>query len=283
MHRQLLYGILGCLAWVGVLALAVALLTAGAPANPHYFQGASPISYTLYAAVAVVFFLCFARIYPRYRERDILITGLLALALLFQAIALVFQALFNPFKVGIEMWDVFGNEVSYVFLGFSFVYFTYFVFEIFHQGLHAGKNYRKFLVIMAIIFAFLLYISYDVLFLPGPELSDLLTYVFALPFVTAVCYVFVLMSKSAFSAARKLPAGESRRSFQYIGLAGVFFILGFLFVFLFNIVSEATEVYEPSPQEVINVLALIFTAVGSVLNYRGYVMPRDAKSREVAG
>lgn len=273
----LIVSLVGSMTWIGVVLVAVGLI-AGTFVPGFTYNGGGLVA-GLYFIVALVLLGCFVAIYRKYRASRRTASAALALAYLFLAVALFFLAFFFPFLAAVEIWAVCLNEMNAILIGFAFINMGYFVFEVFLPGgMQAPRNRRRFAFMSAACVLFLLFITFDILTLPGPELTLVLIIVTGAPGGAALLYILGLMATASFRMARKDLPREKRTGFQLIGSASLLYMVGLIFMFAFNLTRDLTSVYESSPgEQSVLVVGLVLVVAGALANYVGYVYPQRRK------
>jgi len=171
-----------------------------------------------------------------------------------------------------DLW----NQLPHYTLSLASFYWALFFFEL-TRGVEETRNFRLILVILAVLMAFIVYVSLYIFI----QLPDFSLYIFALLYVSTTIYIYTRQITASFRTARQTGDTLKRRGLIRIGWSGVAFILAIGSVFTFTI---GRMIMEPDSLKMLNWIGYLLAALGMVVLYRGFVLPmKEARSSEPTG
>jgi hypothetical protein len=254
------FGFIATLNLVTILFFNVQDFTIIPRANGDVF-----VSILLLVSMAFAFLLSF-RLGQARRDRKNPIAEILLSFIIMNGFAAGVQAIIGVIEFQNLHFDNLWTGTSYYFLSAATFFLFYFILEIFKSGIASSSNARALAILGVLMIVFSGYIVKDLLF----DSTSEETIGFGLLMVVAVMFVYISLARFAFRHSRKSQDLQAKRGFNLIGASGICFVIGFLFIFVFNAIGS-------SPNDpvfaVINWVANSAILVGMFLIYTGFTLP----------
>ncbi len=252
--------------WPLILGILVVLIQIPQPISTQpstYYSPTIAIFFFISFCISLVFLI---RLYKSYRITLSNRVLPLLLFLFFSGLTSLQAGFFSLITFTPVHFGKYWNALTELLLYPGILFLGIFNLEVFHKDLNHKRKDQ--IVIFLVIYLFLLEIMTTIaIFIdefPQILISSLIFVVFN--------FCFYDLSKSAFQISKKTPDKTQQIGFKLIGIAGMFYILAFLFNMVFNIYLSFDAIYL-----VYAVFAFATTLIGNISLYFGFTYPMKRK------
>lgn len=232
----------------------------------------SPISGGMTLGTGIVAIAMVIQLVKTKREKQSDVASFLIGYFIFTGISATVNGIFSFIEFELVEFDVFFTASTYWFLGIGFMFLLFFNMEVFSDGLAEKKNKILAIVIGIGTATFMIFMVKDMLV--SSETTEIIIFgVIQLIIAMFIYAQLVKNSSQLYKYFKREGDNVKKRGFLFLMLSGIFLMLGFLLLLIFQVARQDGGTAE-SPM---NWLSLILLLCGYISLYVGFVYPAKRK------